>query len=30
LGNKDSEFVNRALRRLLDLARSQLPPDQGA
>ena len=27
---KDSESVNRALRLLLDLAKSQLPPDQAA
>ena len=27
---KDSESVNRALRLLLDLAKSQLPPDRAA
>lgn len=27
---KDSESVNRALRLLLDLAKSQLPPDRSA
>jgi len=27
---KDSESVNRALRLLLDLARTQLPPDRAA
>jgi hypothetical protein len=27
---KDSECVNRALRMLLDLAKSQLPPDRAA